>query len=406
MRNKVLFLACILAFAGLGLVIYRDWVVQKPFAVILFVAENLSPSTLASSRIFQGGTNFRFVMESMPRTALASPAARDYAVADAAAAATALATGQKVNRGSLGLSPEGQPLTTLLESARRAGRLTGLVSNTPLTDAATAAFFARTTDSSDPSALALHLLDESAPDVMLAGGAAQFMPEDQGGARRDGRDLLLEMRQRGFDIVRNSAELESTPGWRGLKVFGVFAGGDLAFVEDQPRFTSQPRLADLVRRAIELLQFNRRGYLLVVNAGLAGRAAEAGRGEALLRETRELDDAVEVATRFAGEKALIVVAGLVSTGGLRLNGMSFAADRGIAVLGPGASGLPALTWSTGPSRPADSTAGAVFEAVAAPSEKPLPVAEDVLVLARGPGSEGIQGFINQTDIHQILLRGL
>lgn len=405
-RNKIIFLTCIFAFLGLGVVIYREWVVQRPFAVILFVADNLSPSQLAAGRIFTGGSGFRYDMESMPRTALATPRSCDYAVADTAAAATALATGQEVNRGALGMTPEGQTLEGLFDVARRQGRATGLVSNTPLTDPAPAAFYAHATDTRDPSALALQLVDEASVDLMLGGGGAQLAPAEQGGARRDGRDLMLEMRQRGFDIVRTREELENTPGWRSAKVFGIFADGDLAFVEDQSRYASQPRLADLVSRAIGLLQFNRRGYFLVVNAGLAGRASELGRGETLLREIRSLDEAVQSARQYAGEDALIMVAGLANTGGLQLNGFSFAPDRGIAVLGASAAGVPAISWSTGPRRNASKDGSTPAEVVATPTERPAPVATDSLIFASGPGTEAVRGFVNFTQLSGILQRGL
>ena len=109
---------------------------------------------------------------------------------------------------------------------------------------------------------------------------------------------------------------------------------------------------------------------------------------------------------YAGEKALIVVTGLSNTGGLRLNAFSFAPDRGIAVLGPSAGGVPALTWSTGPGRPEAEPGTATLEAVAARTDKPQPVAEDVLVLASGPGSEKIPGFPDLTDLHAALQPGL
>ena len=69
-RNKVIFLTCLFAFAGLGVVLYREWVVQKPFAVILFVSENLTPSQLSAARLFAGGSDYRFSMESMPHLSL------------------------------------------------------------------------------------------------------------------------------------------------------------------------------------------------------------------------------------------------------------------------------------------------------------------------------------------------
>jgi alkaline phosphatase len=386
-RNKVLFLTCILAFLGVGFALYRQWVDRKPFAVILFVADGLTPSNLAAARLFNGGADFRFGMESMPHMALASPRAKDYAVADAAAAATSIATGQEVNRGSLALSPGGQPLETILQLARREGRATGLVSDTPLTDATAAAFYARASDARDPEALALQLLEDGMPDVMLGGGGALLTPQQQGGMRRDGRDLLLEMRQRGFDIARTKAELESTPGWRAPQLFGVFAERDLAVAEEQTKYPTQPRLADLVQKAIELLQFNARGYLLVVNVGSTGRALEEREAEKLFRQFRELDDAIQVARNYAGENTLLAVAGLGNQGGLRINAFSFASDRGIAILGPSPSGIPSVNWASSPSP--QNEEGMVQQ----PTGSPDPVAEDVLVLAYGPDAEVLRGFI-------------
>ena len=45
----------------------------------------------------------------------------------------------------------------------------------------------------------------------MGGGAAQFIPIRKGGERQDTRDLLLELRGNGFDIVRTRAELDAVP---------------------------------------------------------------------------------------------------------------------------------------------------------------------------------------------------
>lgn len=400
-RNKVIFLTCLLAFIGTGVALYRSWSDRKPFAVILFVADGLTPSNLAAARLFAGGSDFRFGMESMPHMALASPRSKDYAVADAAAAATSIATGQEVNRGSLAMSPGGQPLETILQTARSKGRATGLVSDTPFTDATAAAFFARASDAREPSSIALQLLEDGMPDVLLGGGGAQLSPQEQGGTRRDGRDLLLELRQRGFDIVRTKSELESTPGWRAPQLFGVFSEDNLAFAEDQTRYPSQPRLADLVRKAIELLQFNNKGYLLVVNAGLAGTAAQQRRAETMLRQLQELDDAVQVARQYAGEDSLIVVAGLGNTGGFRLNAFSFAPERGIAILGPSPAGTPAISWANGVA-----VGGNESNPGSSVGEKPVPVAEDAIVLWSGASQQAPSCFLPLVDLNGMIKKNL
>ena len=43
-RNQLLALFCLLGFAGLGILYFQHWVVQKPFGIILFVGEGLRPT--------------------------------------------------------------------------------------------------------------------------------------------------------------------------------------------------------------------------------------------------------------------------------------------------------------------------------------------------------------------------
>ena len=102
-----------------------------------------------------------------------------------------------------------------------------------------------------------------------------LFPATKGGERQDTRDLLLELRGNGFDIVRTRTDLEAVPAWRRSKVFGLFSNNDLAYANQVEERGQQPSLSDMVRRAIQLLQYNAGGYLLVVDAGLMRKAAEA-----------------------------------------------------------------------------------------------------------------------------------
>src|SRR5204863_2647882 len=104
----------------------------------------------------------------------------------------------------------------------------------------------------------------------------------------------------------------------------------------------------LVRRAIERLQYNRGGYPLVIDARLMRAAAEQNDSEHTLAETAEVDRAVAVAQRYAGEKSTIIVCGNLGLGGLHLNGSPFRTDRGIAVLGLNSAGDPWFSWASGP----------------------------------------------------------
>lgn len=408
LRNRLLALGCLLVFLAGGVLFYVNWVVQRPFAIILFLSDNLNPSVLTAARIYEGGADHRLQIEKFPHLALLTTPANDFAVADPAAAAGSIATGQKPNNRTLRLEAGRTPLPTLLELARKSGRATGLVSNTSLTDATAAAFFARTTDPLDYQSIGLQLAEKSDINVLFGGGAADFLPDTRDGRRKDGRDLILEMRNKGYDIVRNKQEMQNTPLWRAPKTLGLFSMGNLAFADEVEVSAAQPSLAEMVLQSILLLQYNPKGYLLVVDAGLAGKASSQNEGERTLKEMLVLDRAVSVARKYAGEKALIIVAGKQNSGGLRLNGYSFRNDKGAAILGINAQGVPSLTWSTGPGSGQTTTPDGIAhtEPSAFKTASAVGTAEDSLAVSEGPGSEKLSGFGDNTDIFHVIQKGL
>jgi alkaline phosphatase len=409
-RNRFIALGCLLVFIGLGVLFYANWVVQKPFAIIVFLTDNLTTSTLTAARIYQNGADTRLHLEKLPNLGLITTHAADFAVSDSGAAATAVATGQKVNNRSLGVDTSGKPLVNLFDLARKHGRATGLISNAAISDTTPAAFYARTGNPQDSQDIAAQLVDAGNIDVILGGGEADFLPEHKEGTRKDGRDLMLELRRKGYDIAHNKSEMENTPSWRAPRLLGIFASGNLAFADEIQSAGSQPALAEMVKTAIQLLQYNRKGYLLVVDCGLAGKAASQNEGERMLRELLALDEAVASAVSFAGEDSLILVVGKQSTGGLRLNGYPFRNDKGVAVVGINSQGIPSLTWSTGPGTSAASSEAGDASQTNEPSAVPAPVAigvaEDGIVAGAGEGSEKLQGFKDNTGIFGVISENL
>ena len=416
-RNQLLALFCLVLFAAFGVFYFRHWVVQKPFGIILFVGEGLAPARLAPTRLYAGGADTPLALDSMPYTALVTNYSGNFAAPDRAAAATAIATGVKVNNKSAGGVSRAE-VPTLLELARQAGRATGLVTDGKITNPTAAAFYAKS-DAAAQLDPARHVIETGKIDLVLGGGTEDFLPERKEGNRKDERDLLAEIRQKGFDLVRTRAELETIPGWRRPKLFGGFARAELAFADQMEARGEQPSLADMVRRAIELLQYNRGGYFLVVDAGLMRKAAERNDAEHTLAETVELDHAVAMARRYAGAKSTILVCGDVAIGGLSLNGSPFRQDRGIALLGLNSTGDPWFSWATGPNG-GRSYGAAKLAARQSPAVNASPIpevtqepaafyapaaletVEDVVAFGAGPGSEKLRGSIPNTAVFKII----
>ncbi|MGI8431630.1 MAG: alkaline phosphatase [Chthoniobacterales bacterium] len=420
-RNQILALLCLTIFVGLGVLYFRHWVVQKPFGIVLLIGEGLTPDRIAATRVYAGGANTRLALESLPAMALLSNYSQDFAVPDETSAAATLATGEKFNNRTPGREETRKDLRTIIDLAREKGRSIGLVTNKRLTNPTAAAFYAVGKEQSDE--IALRFAEGKKIDIALGGGGAEFLPEGKGGQRRDGRDLVLELRRDGYEIVRTKADLENVPRWRRPRLLGLFSSGEMAAAKQVTSGSEQPSLADMTRRAIELLQWNAGGYLLVVDAGLMGDAARQNHGEQTLAETVELDRAVAVANSYTGANSTILVAGNLGIGGLALNGSPFRRDRGIAVLGVNAAGEPALTWATGPNGPttarnrpqtdlADGSPAPETSAppAAAASQEPAayhaPTARsnvaDVLAAGRGPGTEKLRGFLDNTAIFTVI----
>ena len=414
-RNQLLALSCLIVFVAFGVFYFRTWVVQKPFGIILFVAEGLDPARLAATRIYAGGAEVPLTMDSLPYTALLKNYSKDSATPDQAAAATALATGVKVKNGSLGVDPEGKALQNLFELARGSGRMTGLVTNALLTDPTSAGFYAHTSTPVDRSGLARTLVETSEIDIVMGGGAADFLPPRKDGRRSDERDLLLEIRGTGYDLVQTLEELEAVPRWRRAKMFGLFSRTELVASSAGEERGDQPTLSDMVRRSIELLQFNSDGYLLVVDAGLMGMAARTNNTENALAETMELDRAVSIAQRYAGAKSTIIVCGDVALGGLTLSGFSPLKLKGSEVLKTQPGENSRLRWATEPNNQlqpneaveivagnTSSSDGQSNEPPAKATNGSVNIAGDVIAFGSGFGAESLQGTLENTAIFEII----
>ncbi len=423
-RNQLLALFCLIAFAGVGILYFQHWVVQKPFGIILFIGEGLSPGRLAETRVYAGGADSHLSLDSMASAALLINYSNDFASPDQAAAATALATGVKTNNHAIGVDAKGKAIRNIITLAQESGRACGLVTNTNLTDATSAAFYAHFSDGNDREAIALALSEGNQFDIALGGGASAFLPQSKKGSRHDERDLLLELRRRGYDVIRSKVELESIPRWRRPKLFGLFSDNEFSYGGQVATGLEQPSLADMVRRAIELLQFNPEGYVLVVDVGLMRKAARENNGERTLAETMELDRAVAMARNYAGKKSMILVAGDCAIGGLSMNGSPFRKDSGVAILGLNSAGYPWLSWATGPHGPRhygpatssesseqnhgettqeqNGNSQTSSEPAAIFSQNALNTVEDVLLLGTGPGTQDIRGIMDNTNVFRLI----
>jgi alkaline phosphatase len=259
----------------------------------------------------------------------------DSIISDSAPGATAFATGFKgTDKGlSVGawkvtvdaskgfLTPAYVPLATLIEGARISGRATGLIATSNVQHATPAAFSSHWFDRNNYNEIAEQQVYQGM-DVVLSGGAQYLVDKDSGGKREDRENLVSILKAKGYKYVTTKDEMAVVrPG----KVWGAFVPDAMAYDLDRDELaTSEPSLAEMTGKAIELLAASQKGaatgFFLFVEGSKVDWSAHANDPAGTIYDLLAFDDAVRVALDFAKRdgNTLVVVASDHGTGGITI----------------------------------------------------------------------------------------
>jgi alkaline phosphatase len=265
----------------------------------------MSISTITLSRIMKEAS---LSFDDFPFVGFASTHSADANITDSAAAGTALATGFKTKNGMIGVTPDNKARKTILEAAKEAGKKVGIVTTTTISHATPASFTSHVSSRSKEQDIAKQQL-ELKPNVMLGGGLRFF------------ESLFDDAKSAGYDVVLNSEELiKSSNDY----VLGVFTSSHMNY--DIDREASEPSIALMVRKAIDLLN-NDKGFFLIVEGGRIDHAAHSNDPIGTIYDLFAFEKAVKEAYDFARRRkdTLVVVTSDHETGGLVLGrkGYSF-----------------------------------------------------------------------------------
>jgi alkaline phosphatase len=256
----------------------------------------------------------------------------DSVIADSAPAASAYATGTRTGGKIISLTPKSvtipgvpkpssgqrlQPCATVLEGARLLGKSTGLVATCRFSHATPAAYAAHVPKRDMEEDISEQMVYQNL-DVLFGGGRRLLLPGNAGGARQDQEDLTRVLRERNYLLVDNMADLKKLDK---PKVFGLFAASHLEPEIDRlDAAPEQPSLAEMTKKAIELLAANPAGFFLMVEASQIDWACHANDPAHLLGDLLMYDQAVQVALDFAKKDGQTLVLALPdhNTGGLSI----------------------------------------------------------------------------------------
>lgn len=304
---------------------------RKAKNVILFIGDGLSPAHRAAARmlskgISEGKSGGKLAIDDMPHMALVATAGSDSIITDSANSASAYATGHKTAANAMGvyadrtISPFDDPKVETITSIakRRLGLGIGIVTNTEIEDATPAAMVAHTRRRATYDEIVEQFF-AARPDVLMGGGAANFLPKGaEGSKRKDNVDYVAKFRDAGYQVATTKAELDAAAKADTRKLLGLFAAGNMDGVLDRKflkgggvkKFPDQPDLTEQVQAALNVLSKDDAGFFLMVESGLIDKYAHVLDFERAVYDTIMLDNAVRLARDWArarGDDTLILV---------------------------------------------------------------------------------------------------
>jgi len=348
----------LLVFFCLLLVIFKPEAASadtKIKNIILFIGDGMGLEHVRAAGMYLNGNPGTLIFESFPHQGTVTTYPANGSVTDSAAAATALATGKKVNNGtiSMAIPGDGSELTTILEYYSSLGKSTGLVTTTFIAHATPAAFAAHEPNRSNYNQIALDYFTQTRPTLLLGGGGFGVSPE--------------LARANSYTVVTTKQELEALEPGANLKVSGQFGNGNLPFENSYP--ANLPTLPEMTRAALSILTKNSKGFFLMIEGGRIDHASHSNDIVNTVKETVNFHEAVSYAYEWARLRTdtFIVVTADHETGGLKI------------LKNNGKGNFPTVTWGT---------AGHT--------------GKNVGIYVYGDRGTDIEGVIDNTDIYSLL----
>lgn len=402
--------------------------------------------------------------EQFPQLALSKTYNTNQQTPDSAGTMTAMVTGVKSFAGAIAVSDRarrsdcstipGNELVTALDLATLADMATGVVTTTRITHATPAALFARVPERSwevdrslPPSAVEagcrdiawqlVHYPYAGGIDVVLGGGRRAFLRADQTdpeypeqtGLRDDGVDLIEAWQQRhpNGQYVWNLDQFNAIDSALNGPVLGLFEPSHMQYEADRANDPAgEPSIEAMTVKAIELLSQREEGYFLMVEGGRIDHAHHANNAHRALTDTIAFSDAIRAAAEMTDPSETLIIVTADHAHALNFGGYG---QRGNPITGlvvrPGEGPeedriqrdqddrpLTVLSYSSGPGfRPGERPVLADAEAREADFKQEsvfglfsaTHAGEDVPVYAIGPGSEWVNGVMEQNVIFHIMV---
>ncbi len=271
--------------------------------VIVMVGDGMGLEQVSCGWVLNGG---HLNLDNFIYTGFSRTFATDKLITDSCAGGNAISTGVKTKYGYMGLGPDGNPVQSSLMDARALGKKTGIIVTCRINDATPLDFAGHSPDRHDEEVNAAQYLDCGVD--FLAGGGLQFFTK-----RSDGRDIVEEMKAKGYEFASTTDEIVSS---KSPKVLALLAPTELP-----PALERGDYLERTTMKAIETLD-NKKGFYLMVEGSCIDDWAHKQKVGYMAEELFDFDRTIGKVLEWAEKDGhtLVIVTADHATGGLTLLG--------------------------------------------------------------------------------------
>ncbi len=270
--------------------------------IIIIVSDGMSVGTLNMTDIYlnrktgKGSNWIQLYKDNRVSRASMDMASASSIVTDSAAASSSWGSGFRVKNGSLNVGVNGEEYLPIWQKFKKAGKMAGCVTTVPITHATPAGFCIASKSRNSQETIAEMYLDLKF-DIMMGGGNNYFSAE----FRKDKRDMYQDFSNKGFNVVRTRSEMLAADNSK--PILGVFYNDGVPYSKDREsskEFTQTiPTLAEMTERAIDKMKNHPNGFVLQVEAGKVDWAAHGNDIAGLIYDQVAHDEALKVAIDFA-----------------------------------------------------------------------------------------------------------
>jgi len=389
--------------------------VRKAKNIIYLIGDGMGIAHRTAARIVakgvsQGKAIEPLAMDRMPYTALLMTGSLNSIITDSAPGAACYSTGNKSNNNQQGVFPD-DTTATLPENkwdnprvehmgtylARKQGKALGIVSTADIEDATPASFGVHTQDRGAGTGICDMFLDEAVAKsnlrVLMGGGRKWFLPSTTAGSSRVGsstaggadyvlpadvatawgvpagtvdpnRDLIADFQAAGFTYTPDATSLSAIPA-NTTKLLGLYNTGNMDVAMDKiaerrggtavgtvTTFPDQPMLDEMTEKALQVLNQNSKGFVLMVEAAHIDKQAHNMDTERWILDTLEFDRAISKCLAFAqaNPDTLVIVTADHECAGINIIGGSTVTNATLVDRANdlGTDGVAGVITGTGP----------------------------------------------------------